>query len=68
MIKKIAPLSSSQKNESINSVMGTKTLKVRYYGGSASNDVRIAAGVAQANKGMNTRRPKQSRTYCTKQI
>ncbi|KAK3727624.1 hypothetical protein QZH41_017655 [Actinostola sp. cb2023] len=51
MIKKIAPLSSSQKNKSINSVMGTKTLKVRYYGGSASNDFRIAAGVAQANKG-----------------
>ena len=38
-------------NESINSVMGTKLLKIGYYGGSESNDVCVAAGMAQANEG-----------------
>lgn len=51
MLKKIAPLSSSQINESANSVIGAKSLKVRYYGGSESNDFRVAAGVAQINEG-----------------
>lgn len=51
MLKKIAPLSSSQKNEAVNSVIGTKSIKIRYYGGSESNDFRIAAGVAQVNDG-----------------
>ena len=51
MLKKIAPLSSSQKNETANSVIGTKSLKIRYYRGSESNDYRIAAGVAQVNEG-----------------
>lgn len=53
MLKKIAPLSSSQKNETANSVIGTKSLKIRYYGGSERNDYRIAAGVAQVNEGKN---------------
>lgn len=51
MRKKIAPLSSSQKNEAANSVIGTKSLKIRYYGGSKSNDYRVAAGVPQVNEG-----------------
>ena len=51
MLKKIAPLSSSQKNETANSVIGTKSLKIRYYGGSKSNDYRVTAGVAQVNEG-----------------
>lgn len=51
MLKRIAPLSSLQMNESINSVMGTKLLKIGYYGGSESNDVCVAAGMAQANEG-----------------
>lgn len=51
MLKKIAPMSSSQKNESVNSVIGAKSLKIRYHGGSESNDFRVAAGVAQANEG-----------------
>ena len=34
MLKKIAPLSLSQMNECANSVIGTKSLKIRYYGGS----------------------------------
>lgn len=45
-------MSSSQKNESVNSVIGTKAMKVRYYGGSESNDFRIAAGIAQVNEGI----------------
>ena len=53
MLKKMAPLSSSQKNETANSVIGTKSLKIRYYGGSERNDYRIAAGVAQVNEGKN---------------
>ncbi|KAL9976566.1 hypothetical protein ACROYT_G013886 [Oculina patagonica] len=51
MLKKIAPLTSSQKNECANSIIGTKSLKIRYYGGSKSNDIRVAAGVAHVNKG-----------------
>ena len=51
MLKKIAPLSSSQKNEAVNSVIGTKSLKIRYYGGSNSDVFRVAAGVAQVNDG-----------------
>ncbi|XP_048576860.1 uncharacterized protein LOC116604230 [Nematostella vectensis] len=50
MVKKVAPLSSSQMNEAVNAIIGTKSLKIRYYGGSESNDVRVAAGVAQANE------------------
>lgn len=52
MLKRLAPMSSSQKNESVNSVIGTKAMKVRYYGGSESNDFRIAAGIAQVNEGI----------------
>lgn len=51
MLRKIAPLSSSQRNEAVNSVIGTKSLKIRYYGGSESNDYRVAAGVSQVNEG-----------------
>ena len=47
----IAPLSSSQKNETADSVIGTKCLKIRYYGECKSNDYRVTAGVAQVNEG-----------------
>ena len=39
MLKKYAPL-SSQKNETANSIIGTKSLKIRYYGGSETNDLQ----------------------------
>ena len=38
-------------NECANSVIGTKSLKIHYYGGSEGNDIRAAAGVAQVNEG-----------------
>ena len=53
MLKKTAPMSSSQINECANSVIGSKSLKIRYYGGSESNDFRVVAGVAQINEGNN---------------
>lgn len=49
--KKMAPVGSSQRNECVNSVIGSKAPKIRHYGGSDSNDYRTAAGVAQFNEG-----------------
>ena len=49
--KKLAPLGSTQRNECINSVIGSKNPKKRFYGGSASSDFRVAAAVAQFNDG-----------------
>ena len=43
-------LGSTQRNENLNHVIASKSLKVRYYGGSKSNDFRTAAGVAQFNE------------------
>ena len=51
VILKIAPCANSQRNESRNSVIGTKNLKTRYYGDSESSDFRVACGIAQVNKG-----------------
>ena len=42
--KKLAPAGSSQRNESVNSVIGSKAPKIRHYGGSQSSDFRTAAG------------------------
>jgi len=52
MLKKISPMSSSQTIEAANNIIGTKFLKIPYYGGSESNDFRVAAGVAQVSEGM----------------
>ena len=49
-VKKLVNLGSTQRNENPNHVIASKSLKVTYYGGSESNDFRIAAGVAQFNK------------------
>ena len=49
--KKLAPLGSTQRNECINSVVGTKNPKKRFYGGSESSDYRVSAAVAQFNEG-----------------
>ena len=51
VISKLAPCANSQRNESLNSVIGTKNPKTRYYGGSESSDFRVACGIAQVNVG-----------------
>ena len=45
--------SSSQRNESLNSTIGSKNPKTRFYGGSESNNFQVACGVAQTNIGYN---------------
>lgn len=39
---KLAPLGSSQPNESLNNTTGSKAPKIRHYGASESNDFRVA--------------------------
>ena len=51
VIKKLIPVANSQRNESLNSVVGSKNLKIRYYGGSESNDFRVSCSVSQTNLG-----------------
>ena len=47
--EKLAPVTNSQRNEALNSVVGSKNPKIRFYGGSESNEFRVACGVAQTN-------------------
>ena len=49
--EKLAPLGSSQANEALNNTIGSKAPKVRHYGGSESNDYRVACAVSQKNVG-----------------
>lgn len=49
MAEKLAPMTNSQRNEALNSVVGSKNPKIRLYGGNESNDFRVACGVAQTN-------------------
>ena len=49
-IKKLEQLGSTQRNESLNNVIGSKVLKIRYYGASESCDFRTAASVSQFNE------------------
>ena len=51
VINKLAPAANSQRNEALNSVVGSKNPKIRYYGGSESNDFRVSCGVSQTNLG-----------------
>ena len=51
VLAKLSPGSNSQRNESLNSVFGSKNPKIRYYGGSESSDFRVACGVWQVNLG-----------------
>ena len=53
VVNKLAPCAYSQRNESLNSSIGSKNPKTRFYGGSESNDFRVACGVAQTNIGYN---------------
>lgn len=48
---KLAPLGSSQANESLNNSVGSKAPKIRHYGASESNDYRVACAVGQKNIG-----------------
>ena len=50
---KLAPLGSSQANEAMNNTIGSKAPKIRHYGGSESNDYRVACAVSQKNLGRN---------------
>jgi hypothetical protein len=47
--EKLAPLTNSQQNESLNCIIGSKNPKIWFYGGSESNDFCVACGVAQTN-------------------
>ena len=49
-VEELVNLGSTQRNENLNHVIASKSLKVRYYRGSESNDIRTAAGVAQFNE------------------
>jgi hypothetical protein len=51
VIEKLAPVANSQRNESLKSVVGSKAPKIRFCGGSESNDYRVACAVAQTNIG-----------------
>ena len=43
--KKLAPCGSSQRNECVNSLIGTKAPKIRHYSGSESSDFPTAAAI-----------------------
>ena len=51
--KKLAPAGFSQRNECVNSMIGSKAPKISQYSGSESSDFRTVAGVAQFNDGFN---------------
>ena len=48
-----SPFANSQRNDSLNSIIGSKTTKFRFYGGSENNDFRVACAVAQKNIGFS---------------
>ena len=51
VVAKLLPGANSQRNEALNSVIGSKNPKIRYYGASESNDFRVACGISQVNLG-----------------
>ena len=51
VVAKLSPGANSQRNEALNSVVGSKNPKIRYYGASESNDFRAACGISQVNLG-----------------
>ena len=51
VISKLAPVANLQQNESLNSVVGSKNPKIRFYWESESSDFRVSCGVAQENLG-----------------
>lgn len=53
VVNKLTPCANSQRNESLNSTIGSKNPKTRFYGGSESKDFQVASGVAQTDIGYN---------------
>ena len=51
VVKKLTPFANSQRNESLNSIIGSKNPKTKFYGGSESNDFRVACAITQKNIG-----------------
>lgn len=51
VLEKLTPCLNSQRNESLNGTIGSKNIKIRYYGDSGSSDFRLACGIAQRNEG-----------------
>ena len=49
--RKLAPMGSSQHNESFHNTIVSKAPKSRHYGSSESNDLRVASAVCQQNIG-----------------
>ena len=47
--QKLTPLTNSQRNVELNSVIGSKNPKIRLCSGSESNDLPVACGVAHTN-------------------
>jgi hypothetical protein len=50
-LAKLAPLASTQNNENIHSIIGSKCPKIRFYSRGFSHKCRVAASVAQTNMG-----------------
>jgi hypothetical protein len=51
VVKKLVPFANSQRNESFNNIVSSKNPTTHFYGGSESNDYRVACAVAQKNIG-----------------
>jgi len=51
VVNKLAPCANSQRNESLNSTIGSKNPKTRFYGGCRSKNFCVACEVAQTNIG-----------------
>ena len=51
VINKLAPAANSKRNESLNSAVGSKNPKIRFYRGSESNDYRVSCSFSQVNLG-----------------
>lgn len=49
----LAPLGSSQANESLNNSVGSKAPKIGHYGASKSNDYRVACAVSKRTLGIS---------------
>ncbi|RUA06481.1 MAG: hypothetical protein DSY43_01900 [Gammaproteobacteria bacterium] len=67
VVKKLAPLGSTQRNECINGIVGTKNPKKRFYGGSESSDYRVSAAVAQFNEGYQYLKTVEEKMGCAEE-
>jgi len=67
VVKKLAPLGSTQRNECINGIVGTKNPKKRFYGGSESSDYRVSAAVAQFNEGYQSLKTVEEKMGCAEE-